>query len=296
MNRDSPFYWHILLLVVIVSALAVLIMIGNKMFTESLRSPTAEAIKHKLALESKGLEDLHFDLVDPGEAPEPLRALVRQGFHLMTQTQVYAPDYVGDKMSCSNCHFGGGNTTGGDKSGISLAGVAAKYPNYMSREQKVLALSDRINLCFVNSMHGKPLPVESQEMLALITYLHWISKDFPIYRIAPWLGLKPLSVSQIQDPERGKALYEEKCASCHGMNGAGENTTPPIPPVWGQESFTVEAGMSDLKTLSSFIYWNMPYNDPSLTMEEAWDVAAYLTEQERPGHTKTVSGRFRDNL
>ncbi len=58
-----------------------------------------------------------------------------------------------------------------------------------------------------------------------------------------------------------------------------------VPPLWGHDSFNTGAGMARLITLANFIHYNMPhgsdYLDPQLSVEEAWDLAAYVEEQER---------------
>jgi hypothetical protein len=59
-----------------------------------------------------------------------------------------------------------------------------------------------------------------------------------------------------------------------------------MPPVSGPDSFNYGAGMARLITAANFIHFNMPhgtyYLDPQLTVEEAWDVAAYLISLPRP--------------
>jgi thiosulfate dehydrogenase len=59
-----------------------------------------------------------------------------------------------------------------------------------------------------------------------------------------------------------------------------------VPPLWGRDSFNDGAGMARLSYLANFVHFNMPpgadYLDPMLSVEEAWDVAAYVESQERP--------------
>ena len=188
--------------------------------------------------------------------------------------------YVGDKLSCTNCHFAGGNTSGGPQGGISLVGSATKYPGYDHSDKKVISLADRINNCFSKSMNGKPLPLDSQVMMALVTYLHWISKDLPIYGNIPWLGLQKLTSTHVPNANQGKVVYEKYCALCHRKDGQGGENNPPL---WGTASFNDAAGMSQLPTFAAFVYWNMPYNEatPTLSEEEALDVAAYVLSRPR---------------
>lgn len=248
-------------------------------------SPTEKAIEAKLKREKIASET--FSLVDPGEAPSEIRALVDLGYQIMLHTHDELPDYASDLLSCTNCHFAGGNTTGGPGAGISLAGVAAKYPTFNHSRGEVEDLPARINDCFKYSMNGKPLPLGSKPMLALVTYLHWISSKYPIYVSVPWLGLPKLKNLHEPNNENGKKIYEVRCASCHGSQGEGKNLSAihpgqAFPPLWGPNSFNREAGMGRLSIISSFVFNNMPYDEPRLSKEEAIDVSGFVLSQPRP--------------
>lgn len=217
------------------------------------------------------------DLVDPNEAPESIRSQVKLGYQLVLHTHELLSEYVGDRLDCANCHFAGGNTTGGMNGGISLAGSAAKYPT-------IRDLKTRVNSCFENSMNGKPLPLDSKDMQAIIAYLNWISAR---NENAPWLGVKPLKSKHTPNPIQGEKLYQKYCMDCHGADGDGGNkgfghAGRSIPPVFGKNSYNTSAGMNNLQTFASFIYDNMPIGDPHLTAEEALDIAAFVHEQPRP--------------
>lgn len=242
-------------------------------------SPTQRAIRDKLEREHKGEQQITFALSDPSMAPPEIRALVEQGYRIMINTPQQLPKYVTSKVTCTNCHFAGGNTTGGKNGGLSLAGVAATFPSYISSAKAVVDLPQRINMCFERSLNSKPLPLDSQEMLALVTYFQWISKGFPIYAPVPWIGYEPLKSQHRPDPVRGKAAYIIYCASCHGINGDGGNQ---IPPLWGPYSYNHGAGMDDENMFASFTFFNMPYENADLTEEQAKDIAAFVMLQPRP--------------
>lgn len=278
-------------------ALAVLIGYSLSVLTDNVErnlpapSLTQEAIANSLEqnskFDAKGWKNLQFDLVDPEDAPKELRDIIEIGYRLVTNTHELLNGYVGDRLDCSNCHFGGGITTGGVDGGISLAGVAAKYPRYDPETRSIEDLATRVNNCFTKSMNGKPLPVESKEMQAILTYLTWISSRYPIYGKAPWLGVKPLKSKHKPNPINGKKLYSELCADCHGEDGDGGNRSVnhpgmAIPPVFGKNSFNRRAGMNKQDIFASFIYHNMPLGDPHLQVTEALDIAAYVAEQPRP--------------
>ncbi len=244
-----------------------------------MESPTQKAIQEKFEREDDVFTNLEFALLDPEEAPETIRENVLLGYGIMINSQELVKDFVGSSLTCSNCHFAGGNTIGGKSGGLSLAGVGAVYPKYDERFDKLMDLPARINNCFVRSMNGKPLPLDSKEMLALITYFQWISKGLPVYQMVPWLGIKKLELTAEPNPAEGKRLYGLHCVMCHGSHGQG---TQVYPPLWGDQAFNNEAGMNRQDILESFIYHNMPQDDPILTEKEARDVAAFVREQTRP--------------
>ena len=197
------------------------------------------------------------------------------GYHILMDTRKYAPQYVGNKLACKNCHFEAGRT----KKGLSLVGVGAIYPKYTRRHRYAVNLVMRTNDCFERSMNGKPLSSNSREMNAIITYLHWISKGLPIYTDIPWLGLKLIETTYQSNPEKGKVIYDQKCAACHAVNGQGTQIAPPL---WEKDSFNDGAGMARLDYLAAFAHEFMPQGGPDLTNEGALDVAAYVTSKPRP--------------
>lgn len=225
-----------------------------------------------------------FALVDPEEAPEPKREQVMQGFRIMQQTLKYAPEYAGDKISCNNCHFDGGNSFGGKNNGISLVGVSQKYPVFSKRANRKIDLAERIGNCFRRSMDGKKPPASSPVIENLIAYFDWIATPVPEGSDLFWLGLKPVRIKKMGDGERGEELYNEHCAICHGKDGRGSISEEGnrIPPLWGESAFNDGAGMNRPEIFASFIYWNMPLGDPYLTESQAVDIAAYVTKQPRP--------------
>jgi thiosulfate dehydrogenase len=215
----------------------------------------------------------------PREAPESIREAVLLGYNIMMDTRRYAAAYVGNKLRCVSCHFKGGITEGGRGGGLSLAGVAATYPRYRNREEYATDLMTRTNSCFERSMNGKPLPADSKEMAAILTYYQWISRGLPIYGDIHWLGVRPMREAGRPDKTRGRLVFQQKCAACHGNTGQGTKIAPPL---WGPDSFNDGAGTSHPKTFSAFSHLNMPFGDPDLTEDQAWDVAAFVTGQARP--------------
>ncbi len=209
------------------------------------------------------------------DAPAEIRDAVLYGARIMTETGTQLPEYVGNTLACTNCHFEGGRS----RSGISLVGVAATYPKYRSRTKYATDLVSRTNECFERSMNGTRLDPESREMQALMAYYQWISRGLPVYAEIPWLGLKRVPASRAPDHRSGAVVYVQKCAVCHGQDGGGTTLAPAL---WGPRSFNDGAGMSQPHNFASFGLAYMPKTAPALSPEEAVDVAAYVAKQPRP--------------
>lgn len=281
----------------IIFAFLLLIVIGIGIdFAWKAHSPSedqaynSQAFKHDFVI-IQAHRLLGFNLVDPEQAPPSIRDSVMRGYHLIMYTRSHAPQYVHNELSCSNCHFLGGDTLGGKNGGISLVGVTTLYPQYSKRAGKVISLTERINSCFQRSMNGKAPPPDSRIMHDIINYLHWISKEVETVKDIPWLGLPEIKNSHQPNAQEGKKIYEQYCVDCHradgqGGGGLGEIEGKTIPPLWGSESFNDGAGMSTIKMLAPFVYLNMPYQQARLTEEQALDVAAYVLEQQRPHFEK----------
>lgn len=128
-------------------------------------------------------------------------------------------------------------------------------------------------------------------MQALIAYVKFVGIGSPEGMRVPGMGLKPLPEPAEQPvTARGEAVYAEFCANCHKVDGQGEKRLQPaigytIPPLWGDDSFNAGAGMARLDSAAAYIHDNMPfgidYQDPVLSVQQAWDVAAYLVSKPR---------------
>lgn len=222
--------------------------------------------------------------------------MVRYGKELITNTANYfGPEVIdgatmGNNLACSNCHLDAG-TKPYAAPYIGLTGV---FPQYIGRENKITSLEERINGCFERSMNGHAIPVDSREMRAMISYIKHLSKHTPVGQ-----RLEGQGFVQIQVPPReanvhaGAAIFKKHCATCHGEQGAGipkgdqsDNKGYLYPPLWGSDSFNDGAGMARLLTAARFIKGNMPLGataeNPTLTDEEAYDVAAYINSFPRP--------------
>lgn len=199
-----------------------------------------------------------------------------------------AKRYAGNNLACANCHLG----AGAQHAGLSLIGTYADYPRYDARFGRIGTMDDRINECMTRSMNGHPLPLDGPEMRAIMSYLKFLSDGIPVgsgVKRAPPIP----ELSRAASPDRGKAVFAQQCAACHGADGLGVRNGVPgdakgyqFPPLWGPDSFNNGAGMARLITAANFVHGNMPMGttpeQPVLNVADSWDVAAYVLSQPRP--------------
>jgi thiosulfate dehydrogenase len=218
------------------------------------------------------------------------------GRRLLAETKKLLPNNVGAAMNCDSCHLNGGN--------VPLAspylGMSVNYPRDNPRAGRKVTLEERVNGCLLRSMNGKALPIDSPEMKAMIAYFNWLSAGLPRNAKVEGAGIGKVDNNLVPDPVHGKELYEAKCAECHGSNGEGLKNARNefvLPPLWGNESFNIGAGMARTYTAAAFIKNNMPVaydlNAPlgqggALSDQDAVDVAEYFTHQPRPDFAAKV--------
>ncbi|HTO72324.1 MAG TPA: c-type cytochrome [Gemmatimonadales bacterium] len=223
-----------------------------------------------------------------GPAPLPLRApadsemgsddvgrSIRRGQALMRATLESLPDHVGNRLRCVSCHPDDGRRA----NAMPWIGVYSRFPQYRPRSGGVDLLEDRINDCFRRSLNGRALDPASREMRDIVSYMAFLSRGIPVGATVEGQGLPKLAVTT-GDTVAGAALFKTTCARCHGADGQG---TAAATPLWGRHSFNIGAGMARVRTAASFIRYNMPFDTPrSLTDQQAFDVAQYITTRPRP--------------
>jgi thiosulfate dehydrogenase len=213
----------------------------------------------------------------PETIPGDLRGeQIRLGYKMIVDTQEYGKRYVGNALNCTNCHLDAGL----NPNSASFVGIATLYPQYRERAGRQMTLADRINECFERSMNGKPLPPDSVKLTAIVAYVTWLSQNMPPGVEVPWRGIPRLISTHQPDPLNGKKVYEKKCVFCHGSDGQGTMTAPPV---WGPRSYNIGAGMARISVAAAFIKANMPRGwGWTVTDDEAIDAAAYINTQPRP--------------
>jgi len=199
---------------------------------------------------------------------------IRRGRALLIATRDSLPQHVGGNLRCTSCHLNEGRQA----DAIPLVGVTARYPQYSSRAGAISSIEDRINDCFERSMNGTALPTDSRDMRDMVAYMAYLSQGAPAHGTVNGQGLPPMT-PLIPDRPRGARVFAQRCVACHGPRGSG---TVRGPALWGPQSYNIGAGMARLRTAASFIRHNMPLDNPSLTDQQAFDVAAYINAQPRP--------------
>ena len=211
---------------------------------------------------------------DPATIPSgPVGDSIRLGRLIFQETPSYAAAYTGNKLSCNDCHIQGGTAA----YSAPMVGMPGIFPMYNDRAHRVISLEDRIQECFTRSESGKPLPYNGVEMAAIVSYIHWLSRGQVEGKAFPGRGFVKLPPLQ-GDAGRGAAVYRERCATCHGADGAGE---PPIlPALWGPDAYNDGAGMNQPSKMAAFVQHNMPQNRPGvLTAQEAYDVSTFVASK-----------------
>jgi len=214
--------------------------------------------------------------------------LVR-GMRLHLETKALLPQNVGNSLNCTSCHLNAGTVADGSP----FVGVSAFFPSYAPRAGRVITLEDRINGCFKRSMNGKPLPSDSANMKAMVAYFDWMKKETKPQDKVAGRGVGKVDMAIKPNVEDGKQVYSKQCAVCHGKGGEGLKQADGrviYPPLWGDDSFNVGAGMARTYTAAAFVKRNMPIGfhekfplgQGGLSDQEAVDVAEYFTHQPRP--------------
>jgi thiosulfate dehydrogenase len=215
---------------------------------------------------------------------------VRYGRELIVNTAYYlgprgvVAKHLGNKMTCGNCHLDAGTRP----YGLNFFSTHARYPQYRARENRILTLAERVNNCIERPHHGKAIPLDSREMVAIVSYMKWLSGNVPVGR-----RIKGDGAADLVYPERpanadnGARVYQTHCARCHMSDGEGQlrpdSSTYIYPPLWGMDSYDKGSSMHRVLKAARFIKANMPHqqaywNKPVLTDAEAIDVAAFIND------------------
>jgi len=230
-------------------------------------------------------------------AAEPNADAIRLGQRLLNETARLLPANVGNGLNCNSCHMAQGKLSDANP----YINTTNSYPSFNPRANREVDLTMRINGCFQRSMNGKPLGTDSTEMHAMLAYMDWLRQGVAKGDKTAVRNAGPIDESLVPDPERGRTIYAAQCASCHGANGQGMKDQAGdyiFPPLWGDESFNIGAGLARTYKAAQFVKYAMP---PAMHLEaplgaggvlsdqDAVDVAEFFTHMPRPDFAGKVN-------
>ena len=227
------------------------------------------------------------EVVPSATAEYGRRLFAETAWHLGPDNPDPSRRYSGSGLNCASCHLQAGRQPGM----LSMMEAFQKYPRPSGRDGKVADLKERIDGCMERSMNGRKLPRDGVEMDAMVAYIKALSEE--------WMATSPrqrviIEPSSLRTPDRaasleaGEKVFEERCRVCHGGDGRGLPVSRDprrgyvFPPLWGDHSFNNGAGMARVLTAARFIKARMPFGNPDLTDDQAYDVAAYINSKPRP--------------
>ncbi|HSN61490.1 MAG TPA: c-type cytochrome [Ferruginibacter sp.] len=281
--------WVIVVLVITIVAIPFILYYSAKpaKLSETKSVDAASAEVPKVAASIYWMAPEINSITDPKQKEQ-----VAYGKELIAHTSKYlGPNGSVLKMSnglnCQNCHLQAGTAVFANNYGS----VASMYPKLRARSGSVENIYKRVNDCFERSLNGKALDTASKEMEAMVSYINFVGSNVVKGKKAEGSGFKDLAfLDRAADPKSGQAIYTAKCQSCHQPNGEGvfnaDKTEYTFPALWGKSSFNDGAGLYRISNFAKYIKYNMPqgvtHENPQLTDDEAWDVAAYVLTQNRP--------------
>jgi thiosulfate dehydrogenase len=221
---------------------------------------------------------------------------VVRGMRLHVETKALLPNNVGNQLNCTSCHLNAGTVADGSP----FVGVSAFFPSYAPRAGRVITIEDRINGCFLRSMNGKPLPKDSDDMKAMVAYFDWMKRETKPEDKVEGRGVGKVDPAIKPNVDNGIKVYAAQCAVCHGKDGEGLKRADGrfiYPPLWGDDSFNVGAGMARTYTAAAFVKRNMPIGfhekfplgQGGLSDQDAVDVAEFFSHQPRPDFAGKVN-------
>jgi len=280
----------LVLSMVLVSLVLLIATTGFFFFQNSENHPGEQA--GVVLVESRQPETQLWQAPDSTLIPlTPEGDLIRYGRDLIAHTARYlGPEgkikAISNGMNCQNCHLKAGTKPFGNN----YSAVASMYPRFRARSGTMESMEKRINDCIERSLNGQKLDDSSVEMRAIISYFEWLGKDVKKGVAPKGTGLTALPfLKRAADVAKGKAVYAKHCQLCHGPEGSGTKHADSLewtyPPLAGLQSYNVGAGLHRLSRLAGYVKSNMPngttFDNPVLSDEEAWDVAAYVSSLPR---------------
>lgn len=127
-----------------------------------------------------------------------------------TGRKLWAQAEPASGKSCQSCH----------EQARSMAAAAAHYPKYSAGAGRVINLEQQINRCRSGQLKAPPWTYESEELLAITSFLSHLSKGIAV-EVA-------VDASAAESFNRGKQFFYQRrgqlnlsCANCHEQHAGG---------------------------------------------------------------------------
>jgi thiosulfate dehydrogenase len=275
--------WQLVLLIIAIVIMALLETM------KAIKSSNTGAPRHTVKDSTWVPPSLFVDNVLEGEE----REMVIYGEDIIANTARYFGPHgsvapLTNGMNCQNCHLNAGRKNWGNN----YSAVYSTYPKFRERSGTMETIYKRVSDCFERSLNGTAPDSNSKEYQAIYAYIKWVGHDVKKGEKPTGSGIEKLPfMDRAADPTKGKQVYTAQCQSCHSANGEGllslNQVSYEYPPLWGKNSYNNGAGLFRLSNFAGYIKSNMPFkqsthDNPKLTNEEAWDVAAFVNSQPRP--------------
>jgi len=227
------------------------------------------------------------------------RALIIYGQDLIAHTSKYlgpkgSVAQITNGMNCQNCHLQAGAKAWGNN----YAAVFSTYPKFRDRSGQIETIYKRVADCMERSLNGTSVDSTSREFKAIYAYIKWLGQAVKKGEKPIGSGIEKLPyLDRAADPKKGQIVYAAQCQSCHGANGEGQLAPDALeytyPPLWGSHSYNDGAGLYRIGNFAGYVKNNMPnllatHKNPTLNLEECWDVAAYVNSQSRPHKDQSI--------
>jgi len=221
------------------------------------------------------------------------RELIIYGQDLIAHTSKYLGPkgtvaQITNGMNCQNCHLQAGAKAWGNN----YAAVFSTYPKFRDRSGQIETIYKRVADCMERSLNGIAVDSTSREFKAIYAYIKWLGQAVKKAEQPIGSGIEKLPyLDRAADPKKGQIVYTAQCQTCHGANGEGQLAADALeytyPPLWGSHSYNDGAGLYRISNFAGYVKNNMPnlltsHENPTLTDEESWDIAAYVNSQSRP--------------
>lgn len=252
----------------------------------------------------------------PDEIPSGARGdAIRYGMEILRDTSSHigphAPDpalrYSANNLNCVNCHEAGASGMPGTKPfALPFVNVVNDYPKLDIKSMRIISLEDRIaQMCGRGAV---PFAHDSKEMKAIVAYMTWLGS-----KARPGMGMDGTGLETVQMPARaadahsGEQLFNAKCAACHSSAGTGIRKPDfangggyVFPPIAGDDTYDDGGHMYMVPLLTRFVHANMPFGSsaaaPVLSVDEAYDIAAYVNSVLPRKHSMTRVASYPDPL